>query len=120
MARNSGKLLRITRLSPASVVFTAGAVLSIACWSVADRRVHQDAAAKIDAAIADATGAIHTRLRSTYDVMLGAQGLFRASDEVSRADFRSYVDGLNLAERHPSIRSINYAALVPAAKLPAL
>jgi diguanylate cyclase (GGDEF)-like protein/PAS domain S-box-containing protein len=107
--------LRIAQPSPAWVVFTAGAVLSLACWFIADRRVHEDAIAKVDAAISDATGAIHTRLRSTYDIMLGAQGLFRASDEVSRADFHRYVEGLKLRERHASIRSLNYAALVPAA-----
>ncbi|MDB5865146.1 MAG: diguanylate cyclase [Betaproteobacteria bacterium] len=106
--------LRIARPSPAWFVFTAGAVLSLVCWFIADRRVHEDAIAKVDAAISDATGAIHTRLRSTYDVMLGAQGLFRASDDVSRADFHNYIAGLKLRERHSSIRSVNYAVVVPA------
>ena len=118
---NWGKLgLAVSPTTLAWVVFAVGSAIAVGAWSVADRRVHQDADTKIDAAIADATGAIHTRLRSTYDVMLGAQGLFRASDDVTRADFRRYVDGLNLPERHPSIRSLNYAPLVPAAKLPAL
>ncbi|HEX2828360.1 MAG TPA: EAL domain-containing protein [Burkholderiales bacterium] len=118
---NWGKLaLHVSPTALAWGVFAAGTAIALLSWSLADQRIHQDADAKIDAAIADTAGAIHTRLLSTYDVMLGAQGLFRASDEVSREDFRQYVEGLNLRERHPSIRAVNYAPLVPAAKLPEL
>src|SRR3954466_9663796 len=106
---NWGKLSQVSAGSPAWVVFALGTAIAVTAWTIADRRVHEDAAAKIDDAIADVTRAIHTRLRSTYDVMLGAQGLFRASDDVSRQDFKRYVEGLKLPERHASIRSLNYA-----------
>jgi diguanylate cyclase (GGDEF)-like protein/PAS domain S-box-containing protein len=110
--------LKVTPTSLAWAVFAAGSAIAIAAWTIADRRVHQDADTRIETAVADVTGAIQTRLRSTYDVMLGAQGLFRATDEVTRQDFRDYVEGLKLRERYQSIRSVNYAPLVPAAKLP--
>jgi diguanylate cyclase (GGDEF)-like protein/PAS domain S-box-containing protein len=116
---NWGKLgLPVSSTSLAWAVFAAGTCVAAACWVVADRRVHQEADGRIAAAIADAAGALQTRLRSTYDVMLGARSLFRASDRVTRADFRRYVEGLSLRERHPGIRSVNYAPLVPAAQLP--
>ena len=108
--------LRSLRPTPALAVFLVGAVLSVLCWRIADQRVQRDAASKVDVAIADATDAIYTRVRSTYDVMYGVQGLFRASDHVSREEFHRYISGLNLPQRHPSIRGINYSELVRAAE----
>ena len=106
--------VRNIRPSPAWGVFLAGALLSAACWRIADDRVQRGAALQVDAAIADATDAIYARLRSTHDVLYGVQGLFRASDQVTRDEFHRYVGGLGLAQRHPSIRSITYSERVPA------
>ncbi len=101
------------RPSPTLAVFVIGLSLSVLCWRIADLRVHADAMSKVDSAISDATESIHVRLRSTHDVMFGVQGLFRASDGVTRRDFQLYIAGLNLPERHPSIRSVNFAPRVP-------
>jgi diguanylate cyclase (GGDEF)-like protein/PAS domain S-box-containing protein len=100
--------------SLAAVVFIAGVALSAVAFGLADKRVHADALAKVDAAVSDAADSIHRRLRATYDVLIGVQGLFRASDAVTRDQFGLYISGLAVAERHPSIRSINYAELVSA------
>jgi diguanylate cyclase (GGDEF)-like protein/PAS domain S-box-containing protein len=107
--------LRDARPSPALAVFAAGVALSVVCWRIADTRVQLDAMSKVEAAVNDASDAIHARLRSTYDIMFGARGLFQASDAVTRDDFHLYVSGLNLPERHPGIRSLNYAPLVAGA-----
>ncbi len=79
-----------------------------------DHRIRERTIVEIDASIADATGAIDVRLRSAHDIMLGIQGLFHASNTVTRVDFSRYLAGLDLTRRHSSIRSINYAPLVSA------
>jgi diguanylate cyclase (GGDEF)-like protein/PAS domain S-box-containing protein len=103
-------------LSPAAGVFLAGAALSLMCWHIAEERVQHDAMYQVEAAIADASEAIDARLRSTYDVMYGLQGLFRASDNVSHEEFHRYIAGLDLTSRHPTIRSLNYSHRVSASQ----
>ncbi|MGZ5137454.1 MAG: CHASE domain-containing protein, partial [Burkholderiales bacterium] len=75
-----------------------------------------DALSKVDAAISDASDAIQDRLRSTYDVLYGVQGLFLASEQVTREEFERYLAGLNLTERHPTIRTINFSRRVALAE----
>jgi len=107
------------RASPALGVFAAGLAVGVLAWAIADSRAYQHALAKADFAISDASDAIQSRLYSTFDVVHGAQGLFRASENVSREEFYRYASGLALAQRHPAIRSLNYSELVPAEGLPA-
>src|SRR5688572_7734801 len=100
--------------SPAWVVFAAGVAIAILACAVAQSRVERHAITKIDAAVNEARDAIDARLRSSYDVIYGMQGLFRASTHVTRQDFHAYIAGLNLAERHPGMRSVTYGELIPA------
>ena len=105
------------RASPAWGVFATGVAISVFAWFIADSRIHERALAKADAAIDEAGGAIRSRIYSSYDVIYGTQGLFAASEHVNREEFALYVRGLALPERHPAIRSINFAELVPASEL---
>jgi diguanylate cyclase (GGDEF)-like protein/PAS domain S-box-containing protein len=107
---------RSERSSPALGVFVTGIAVSAFCWHIADTRGRTEAIAKADAAIADARDAIHTRLRSTFDLMYGVQGLFSASEHVTRDEFQRYIAALNLPKRHPTIRAINYSRLVSTAE----
>jgi diguanylate cyclase (GGDEF)-like protein/PAS domain S-box-containing protein len=110
-----GKLrLRSLSLSPAVAILAGGIALSVLCCRVASDRVQLDAMSKADAAISDATDSIYARLRSTHDVMFGVRGLFNASSEVTRDEFERYVAGLRLPQRHSTIHTINYSALVSA------
>ena len=99
--------------TPAWVVFGVGVAIAATACAVADSRIHQHAVAKADVAINDAAKAIQVRLDSSFDVIYGAQGLFRVSDFVTRQEFNQYVSGLALTERHPAIRSVTYSELVP-------
>lgn len=112
---NWGKLrLFLLRQSSACAVLIVGGCFSVLSWYVVDQRIRERTLLEIDGAIADATGAIEGRLRSTHDIMLGLQGLFHASNEVTRIDFSRYLAGLDLTRRHSSIRTINFAPLVSA------
>ncbi|MDO8262722.1 MAG: CHASE domain-containing protein [Gallionella sp.] len=62
--------------------------------------------------------AIQQRLDTYQEVLQGLQGLFVSSQEVSRAEFRAYVDLLRLAERHPGAQQFWFARHVSAAGRP--
>ena len=70
----------LKRITPAWLVFAVGAALALVAFSFADSRVEESALAQADGAIDDAAEAIRNRVQGSYDVVLGAQGLFRASD----------------------------------------
>jgi PAS domain S-box-containing protein len=52
------------------------------------------------------------RVDSYHQAMLGAGGLFQASDEVSHEEWRHYVQALGIAENLPGIGGIGYAVSV--------
>ena len=56
---------------------------------------------------------IESRLKAHVQVMLGVQGLFEASDYVSRTDFHEYVTALDLDLRYPGIQGLGYVVIVP-------
>jgi PAS domain S-box-containing protein len=55
----------------------------------------------------------------TYDTILrGVAGLFAASDEVTRAEFRRYVGELELARAYPGVQGVGFAQLISPGRLP--
>jgi signal transduction histidine kinase len=63
-----------------------------------------------------ASAEIHSRLQSYMAMLLGGAGLFAASDDVSRAEFKAYVDRLDLAARYPGIQGIGFSRRIVAAE----
>jgi signal transduction histidine kinase len=52
---------------------------------------------------------LDSRIKTYVDLLRGTASLFRASDVVSRDQFRRYVDGLDLPHYFPGVESINFA-----------
>jgi diguanylate cyclase (GGDEF)-like protein/PAS domain S-box-containing protein len=102
------------RASPAWGVFAAGLVIAVLAWAIADMRVRQHAIAQADTVINEAREAIRARLDSSYDVIYGVGSFLQATGSVTRGTFRTYIAGLDLATRHPGIRSLVYAEHVTA------
>lgn len=61
----------------------------------------------------EAQAAIEGRLTAYEQALHGALGFFRASQDVTREEWRIFVDGLRLAERFPGIQGLGYAQWVP-------
>ncbi|MDZ7959756.1 MAG: CHASE domain-containing protein [Aulosira sp. DedQUE10] len=63
---------------------------------------------------------IQNRL-DTYTTLLRAgSALFAANQQVSRVQFRAFVERLNLRERYPGIQGIGFSRRVSSEELPAL
>ncbi|MGK9066868.1 CHASE domain-containing protein [Stutzerimonas chloritidismutans] len=56
--------------------------------------------------------AIGKRLIDHEQILLGAAGLFDATDEVTRAQWRTYNERLSLAEHYPGIQGVGFAQAV--------
>ncbi|HEX4871498.1 MAG TPA: diguanylate cyclase [Nevskiaceae bacterium] len=75
--------------------------------------------ARIDAEIRRIETAINERLAAYMQVLRGGRGMFEASTEVTRDDWRQYVAQLRLAEHYPGIRSMTFTQRVALDERPA-
>ncbi|WP_114777693.1 CHASE domain-containing protein [Botryobacter ruber] len=59
-----------------------------------------------------ATRSIELRMRDYLQILIGAKGLFIASDTVEREAWQRYYKNLNLEKRYPGIQGIGYAVFI--------
>lgn len=64
------------------------------------------------------TRAIENRMDVYANVLQGTEGLFAASDNVSRSEFKSYVDALDIQKNYPGVQGIGYAVFVKPEDVP--
>ncbi len=60
---------------------------------------------------------IEERFKTYRQVLTGARALFRASSDVSREEWRTYVDALQLPAFYPGIQGIGFAAYIRPSQL---
>jgi signal transduction histidine kinase len=56
--------------------------------------------------------AVESRLDSYLAMLLGGAGLFAASEDVSLAEFKAYVDRLDIRRRYPGIQGIGFSRII--------
>ena len=92
----------------ARVVLGIALALTALAWYVADRSVAMHARDRFEARSDDVRDAIVERMRACEGLVRGAAGLFAASTEVTRNDWRAYVRTLRVAERWYGIQFVGY------------
>ncbi len=114
------KLANITRHAATVFVVPAiGIVLSVGAAYWTANQLEREARLKFESAAVDAHDAVDARIQAYSEVLLGVRGLFIVSNSVSRAEFRSYIDSLDLNRRYPGIQVIHYGQRITAAQKPA-
>lgn len=104
---------------PTAIVFIAFMTVTIWSWQTTRSRV----AAQRDQAIADQIGQIESRIHDRMDayqqILISANGLFAASDHVSRDEWRTFYDNYNVPKNYPGLQGVAFAERVPADQLEA-
>jgi diguanylate cyclase (GGDEF)-like protein/PAS domain S-box-containing protein len=93
-------------------VLAAGILLSVLGWHFTESRLQSDARRQFESAAHEIANDLESRIHGFEDLMRGLQGLFVASDSVSPAEFRNYLDNMRLSLRYPGIRAVSYAQRV--------
>jgi PAS domain S-box-containing protein len=101
-----------------SVALWLGAAVSIALYHVIGHMVDVNSKAEFEYQTNNAQLAIEARIQSYVDVLRATRAMFHSSRDVTRQDFRTYVEELDLQKRYPGINNLNYAPLVPAQDRP--
>ena len=81
-------------------------------------RANSDRAAEqqFELLVGKVTNAIEQRLIDHEQILFGAAGLFAASGEISRAQWRAYVERQQLADRYPGIQGVGFSKVVRASE----
>lgn len=121
MRQTWGQLLRPVQrghaIGLALGMLLLGLAATVVVYTVTAQLIGREAKLRFDNDTRDVQQRIDTRVRLYSDVLVTMQALFSAGDDVSRSEFRDFVNGLNLPERYPGFQTLNYAACVHAADL---
>jgi signal transduction histidine kinase/sensor domain CHASE-containing protein len=94
------------------VVLAIGIPISVLLFDHLQDAVEDLARLRFERSASDVKHVIEARVRSYSDVLYGLQALFATQDSISRAQFRQFVDSLDLKQRYPGFDVVNYAAHV--------
>ncbi|ERH47071.1 histidine kinase [Ectopseudomonas chengduensis] len=108
---------RINLLAWAVLALALGATLLV--WHNLRQSQTESATRQFQLLTEELSRAIIKRMEEHESILLGAAGLFDASEEVSRADWRTYAERLRLDERYPGIQGIGFTQMLEAQELPA-
>lgn len=66
----------------------------------------------------DGVNQISRRINTYEDLLRGGVGLFLASDDVTKQDWKKFVESLDIFNRHPGIKGLSFIARVPMKDVP--
>jgi len=86
-------------------------------WREAELAAEQARWSYFDGVLRDTAAALEDRLDSYRDALLGGAGLFNASEDVTREEWRDFQLRLELPIRHPGAQGLGYALRVGAGEI---
>ena len=99
------------RFAPLLVLALSLGITATFAW-LSGRSERAAAAAHFNAQARETAFALEERIDTYVDVLVGGAALFSASDDVTAAEFRRYVQSLRVTERYPGIQGVGYSVRV--------
>jgi diguanylate cyclase (GGDEF)-like protein/PAS domain S-box-containing protein len=90
----------------AVAILGAGMAATFAVRSLSENIIAADVQRRFTADAVDITNAIGERLRAHAEVLVSMQGLYASIGRVDRAQFRRYIDVLDLGRRYPGFQAL--------------
>lgn len=110
------RLHRVVEFVP-SVLFVFGIMISALVFQTGRYIVDTQAQITFGKNTEDTVSLITDRMAIHANGLRGARGLFDASEEVSRQEFKQYVDQLAFAKNYPGIQGFGRAVFFPSTQL---
>src|SRR5712664_897813 len=99
------------------VILALGLIASIALTIGVQLQVQQEAKHQFEADSRDVLYRVQTEVGSYEEVLVGLSAFLGSKEHINRAEFRRYVEGLDLSRRFPGFENLNYAQSVSASEL---
>jgi signal transduction histidine kinase len=82
-------------------------------WNYTSQNVEREAQIQFDNQVDDAKNSLNNRLQIYIDTMQATKGLFASSEDVSRTEWKAFVESLNLQKRYPGITGLGFIRYLP-------
>lgn len=105
----------IRRCAPLAISLV-GLTISLAAWFFVTGIIERQALLAFERDVSSATQRILDRLEIYQNGLRGVSGLFTASGEVTREEFKAYFAGVDFEKDYPGILGIGYAPVVRASE----
>jgi diguanylate cyclase (GGDEF)-like protein/PAS domain S-box-containing protein len=96
----------------AAVTAVCGVALAVAGWQGAARQLGHEADAELEQTSITLAGQLGEQISRHVDVLISFQGLFRASDDITRSEFHEHFETLRVAEKFPGMLAVQYGPVV--------
>ncbi len=108
-------------LSPqvAWLVLLLALLVTLLNWNNAEESLVQARQVQLESRASEVSDAILERIHGYEHVLRGSVGLFVASQNVDRSEWRDYISSLKIQEQHPGIQGVGISVPIPAARLDA-
>jgi PAS domain S-box-containing protein len=106
----------LSRLLPA-IVFLAGMALALVAWKMVDLQEQGRRRAVFGQEVERIVENMTRRLENNRNALRAGVGLFAASIEVDRAEWRQFVEGIEFEERYPGLLALGFVERIPAGEL---
>lgn len=97
-------------------VLVLGLISTGFAWNYTSQAVEREAQIKFDHQVEDTKNLLNNRLQVYIDTLQATKGLFAASEDVSRTEWKAFVESLNLQKRYPGINGLGFIRYVPQAE----
>lgn len=94
------------------LVLLLGISVTIFLFEISRNVSDQQIRAEFEKDVSDIRDSIEDRLGLYANVLRGGRGLFDASNEVSRSEWKAYTDSLSLQSDYPGIQGVGYSEIV--------
>lgn len=94
------------------IILGLSALITIAAWYVSSESVRNGAEVRFQYKTDDIRSAIQERMKEQEVALWGGVGLFSASEQVTRSEWKAYVSSLRLGDYLPGLQGYGYAEFV--------
>ncbi len=98
------------------LVLAASLAVTQQLWSNARHEAARELQTDFDFRVIDVGTRVKQRMEIYEQLLHGVEGLFAASREVERDEFRAFVSALHVYENLPGIQGVGFVLLVPEAQ----
>lgn len=98
--------------SVAWIMVVLSLCMTIMFWQIVREESYQNASVRFDFRVQEIVTSIKKRLLAYEQVLLGGSGLFAASNNITRYEWKTYVKKLRIEQNYPGILGIGYSKII--------
>ena len=88
-------------------------VISYLYWSIANTSANNEFQSYFEYRVRDVKARIEQRVISYEQILKSVHGFYKASQSVSRAEFRLFINSLRLDKNYPGIQGVGFSLIIP-------